>query len=212
LLQRTGAISPPLFAEKAIAYLCRQTASNFGDVRRMLQLAAAAVHSVLCNLEDDPSSVKNIANGIVEFRDVHAIMSKVYQDRFRDFLNSVQSPVVLIIICALAREVNGSTTKDVALQRMYQICCGHIENYGPLVGIPRTLKLSIAQFVEVLDVLRQVALIEMRLSDEAAPLRSANMLELTDSTSITLTQPYELVMTTCEIHERFGEKLRPIFL
>lgn len=137
-------ISPKLLADSAVSFVCRQTASQSGDVRRLLQSTAAAVHDLLCTLEDEdkaddnsddddgdddkgdarprkkrrrkgePSSsssgegsplLRDVSSGIVTIQHMSAVVSKVFQDRFQEFLKDPSMPPLLfLIVCAIVVE------------------------------------------------------------------------------------------------------------
>ena len=119
--QASSVASPAvrIFQDAAITYLCKQIASHNGDVRRMLQVAAATVHNVLAaNLVANDEASTTIVNsqpsrgvtatgagGVIGVRHVFSVVTSVMHDRFSDFVRShIHVPWNFFVLSLIARE------------------------------------------------------------------------------------------------------------
>lgn len=212
LLDRVGKISPKLFADQAVNLLCRQTASHYGDVRRLLQSASAALCGVLLKLEEERLEF-NRNEGIVSVKEIHGVVRQIFHDRFVEFIRTVRTPVLFIAIVVLAKEAEDQQGNDaydqrLSLERLFvktqaaQRRCMKTEN-----------AISRARFVEVMELLRQVALVDISIGEERIPVTSATaVLEYTDDVFVSLLQPHRTVVDSCALNEEFGATLGPLIL
>jgi hypothetical protein len=124
LAARLQHIRPVVFQQNAAEGLCRQIANSNGDVRRLLQTAAAALHGILrAHAEDGvplpklppPSATaKGTAGaaaaapqqGFVQFANIFPTIRRVLYDRMADlFESNALAPLHVLALAALAHEV-----------------------------------------------------------------------------------------------------------
>lgn len=204
LLHRVGAIEPKLFADQAVSQLCTQTASHYGDVRRLLQSASAAICSVLMRIQDDAVDLDS-AGGIVTLREIHAVVRQIFHDRFVEFITTLRKPVLFIVIAVLGKETEElfrrrETDCRLAVEQVLLITQqAQRKCMGVATAIPRVA------FLDQIELLRQVSLIEVSVGEDRIPLHSAEgLLESTEDVFVSLLQPYQMVVDACRLHDTFG--------
>ncbi|RNF19578.1 putative origin recognition complex subunit 1, putative,cell division cycle 6 [Trypanosoma conorhini] len=216
LLRRVGKIKPTLFAEKAINYLCNQTASHYGDVRRLLQSASSAVCSLMMKLEEG-YSVPDTQDGLLSVKDVHAVVRQIFHDRFVEFIQTIRLPILFISVAVIAHETtkvfraNPSDTRlsldnlFLATKRAQQTCTASL-------GEPHSMDLTYGAYLDIVEMLREVALIDVSLGEERIPVKTAqHLLEATETAYVSMLQPFPTVVDACKLHDVFGEGIMPLF-
>ena len=229
LVQRIGHISPQLFADSAVQFVCRQTASHCGDVRRLLQSTAAAVHSMLCSYEEGgeaPVAPKDVSSGIITVHHLSSVISKVFQDRFQEFIKSITSPLQFLVVCAVTVECEkieqaaasstqygghgGSGAGGVSLDALFSVTSNLIELYRKSISVfPSGYTLKWARFLEQIELLRQVAFLELvACGQEQTPLSSMrDVFDCAEDVRVIMLQPAGVISTLCRLHEPFGPLL-----
>jgi origin recognition complex subunit 1 len=236
LLQRVAHITPKLLADSAVSFVCRQTASQSGDVRRLLQSTAAAVHDLICTLEEDPNGggVRDVSSGIVTVHQVSSVVSRVFQDRFQEFLKEgVMSPLMFLLVCAVTVEAErqekqqheraanhderagGSTVlaNGVLFERLFSATCGLLHTFRPAMAFPSDFRLCRSRFIFLLDMLRQVGLVDVSCGPDHVSVASVREVVewASESVRIVMLQPPSVVAVLCKLHEKFGKLVVGLF-
>ncbi|KAK7197459.1 cell division cycle 6 (CDC6) [Novymonas esmeraldas] len=204
LLRRVGAIEPRLFAEQAVNQLCTQTASHYGDVRRLLQSASAAICSVLMRYQEGAVDVSS-PGGIITLREIHTVVRQIFHDRFVEFITTMRTPVLFIAVAVLGKETEELMKRRemecrIPLERVLAITQ---QAQKTCMGVTRPI--TRAAFMEVVELLRHVSLIEVSVGDDRIPVYSAEeLLQSTEDVHVALLQPYQMVVDSCRLHEAFG--------
>ncbi|KPI88290.1 putative origin recognition complex subunit 1 (ORC1) putative cell division cycle 6 (CDC6) [Leptomonas seymouri] len=204
LLHRVGAIEPKLFADQAVNQLCTQTASHYGDVRRLLQSASAAICSVLMKIQDDAVDLSS-ADGIVTLREIHVVVRQIFHDRFVEFITTLRKPVLFITIAVLGKETEElfkrrETDCRLAVEQALLITQ---QAQRKCMGVARPI--SRVAFLEEIELLRQVSLIDVSVGEDRIPVHSAEgLFELSEDVYVSLLQPYQMVVDACRLHDTFG--------
>lgn len=207
LLRRISSIEPKLFADQAINLLCQQVASQYGDVRRLLQTASAAVCSVLMKLSEHSLPSRNFAvDGIVSLQELHGIIRQSFHDRFIEFLRSLVSPTLFCISCLVASETEALYQKG---ERDFRIPLDRL--FVKVQQVQQKMRISTISriaFVEKLDLLRQVSMIDISIGSDRVPLVGADaVMEAADDVFIALLQPFQTIIDSCKLHEIWGERI-----
>lgn len=204
LLHRVGAIKPKLFADQAVNQLCTQTASHYGDVRRLLQSASAAICSVLMRMQDVSVDASR-QDGIITLREIHTVVRHIFHDRFVEFITTMRAPVLFITVAVLGKETEELVKRRevdcrlplervLALTQQAQRTC---------MGTARCI--SRVAFLEEIELLRQVSLVEVSVGDDRIPVHSVEeLLESTEDVHVSLLHPYQMVVDACRLHDAFG--------
>ncbi|CAJ1990144.1 ORC1-CDC6 [Leishmania donovani] len=204
LLHRVGAIEPKLFADQAVNQLCTQTASHYGDVRRLLQSASAAICGVLMRMQDDAFDVSS-ADGIITLREIHGIVRHIFHDRFVEFITTMRMPVLFITVAVLGKETEELIRKRevdcrLPLERLLAITQ---QAQRKCMNVLRPI--NRVAFVEEIELLRQVSLIEVCIGEDRIPIRCADeLLDAKEEVFVFLLQPYQMVVDSCRLHDAFG--------
>jgi origin recognition complex subunit 1 len=204
LMHRVGAIEPKLFSDQAVNQLCTQTASHYGDVRRLLQSASAAICSVLMRIQDGAADL-SCTDGIVMLREIHTVVRQIFHDRFIEFITTLRKPVLFITIAVLGKETEELfkrrepdcrlAVEQVLLitQRAQRKCMG------------ATAAITRVAFLEEIELLRQVSLIDVSVGEDRIPVHSVEgLLESTEDVYVSLLQPYQMVVDACRLHDIYG--------
>lgn len=205
LLHRVGAIEPKLFADQAVNQLCTQTASHYGDVRRLLQSASAAICSVLMKIHDDAVDLSS-TDGIVTLREIHTVVRQIFHDRFVEFIKTLRKPVLFITIAVLGKETEELFKRREPESRLAveQVLLITQQAQQKCMGV--TSAITRAAFLEEIELLRQVSLIDVSVGPEKIPVHSADgLLESTEDVYVSLLQSYQMVVDACRLHDTFGE-------
>ncbi|KAG5474236.1 hypothetical protein LSCM1_03014 [Leishmania martiniquensis] len=204
LLHRVGAIEPKLFSDQAMNQLCIQTASHFGDVRRLLQSASAAICSVLMRIQDGPFAVTS-ADGIITLREIHGVVRQIFHDRFVEFITTMRKPVLFITVAVLGKETEelmrkGEVDCRLPLERLLAITQ---QAQRRCMDVSRPI--SRVGFLEEVELLRQVSLIEVCAGEDCLPIHTADeLLDAGEDATVLLLQPYQMVVDSCRLHDVFG--------
>lgn len=204
LLRRVGTIEPKLFADQAVNQLCTQTASHYGDVRRLLQSASAAICGVLMRIQDDAFEV-GTTDGIVTLREVHTVVRQIFHDRFIEFITTLRKPVLFISIAVLGKETEELFRKRVADCRLTAEHVLLVTQQAQRKCMEVVNPISRVAYLEHLELLRQVSLIDISVGEDRIPVHSAEgLLESTEDVYVSLLQPYQMVVDACRLHDTFG--------
>lgn len=231
LRQRLSAIVSrfTVMSDRAVEYMCRQTASQYGDVRRLLQASASSAHGLLCSIEEGEVTINEAdlkEKGIIDFRHVHAVVSRVFQERFRDFVFSVKSPLLFLVIAVITVETRrleaargGSVAPSVGLHVLYARCLEVLDAYHARLDIMDPKLLSMTLFLKCLSTLRDIGFVEVAIQapgtqrdggHHLTPLHNVrDVLSINEETVVTMTQLPEIVQTMCEVHDMFGAIMKP---
>lgn len=209
LSSRVYDIRPKLFSDTAINLLCHQTAGQYGDVRRLLQSASAALCGVLMKMEEGTFTC-NFKEGIVSVKEVHGVVRQIFHDRFADFIKMIRSPLLFIAVGIVARETESMYVRNEQDMRMplehLFLATGHAHeafNRG-------ARRLTRACFIEIVELLRQISLIDLSVGEERVPVHGAEALrECTEDVFVSLLQPVDMVVTSCRVHDMFGGQVGP---
>ncbi|EKG07141.1 CDC6, putative [Trypanosoma cruzi] len=216
LLRRVGKIKPTLFAEKAINYLCNQTASHYGDVRRLLQSASSAVCGLMMKLEEG-YRVPESQDVLLTVKDVHAVVRQIFHDRFVEFIQTIRLPILFISVAVVAHETNKlfrSSPSDcrLSLDGLFLSTKRAQQIYSASLGEPHTVDLTYGAYLDIVELLREVALIDVSIGEERIPVKTAqNLLEATEKAYVSMLQPFPTVLDACQLHDVFGEGINPLF-
>ncbi|CCD15331.1 unnamed protein product [Trypanosoma congolense IL3000] len=216
LLKRVGHIKPTLFADKAINYLCNQTASHYGDVRRLLQSASAAICGFMMKIEED-YTVPLGHDGMLTVRDVHAVVRQIFHDRFVEFIQNIRLPILFISVAVIAVETarafqSNSDESRIPIDSLFIATRRAQERFGSALGETVIVPLGYCAYLDVVEMLREVALIDISLGDERIPVKTAqSLLEATEKAYASMLQPFQTVIDSCKLHEIFGDKISPLF-
>ncbi|CUG59094.1 origin recognition complex subunit 1, putative [Bodo saltans] len=178
----------PVMSRRAMEYVCKQTASQYGDVRRLLQSTSSAVHGLYCAFEEGEAQAPDLetaSKGLVDFRHVHAVISRVYQERFRDFVMNMKGEILFMMICVVSVETrqieklreggggddgNGgggghgnSSSPSIGLDYLFQQCLSVLEAYHDRLGYPDARVLTRTLYLKHLTTLQQVGFLEFSL-------------------------------------------------
>ncbi|EPY28950.1 origin recognition complex subunit 1 [Strigomonas culicis] len=207
LQSRVGSIAPKLFSEQAINLLCHQTASHYGDVRRLLQSASAALCGVLMNLNHRDLQPK-LQDGIVSVKEIHGVVRQIFQDRFVEFIKAIRSPVLFLCICSLAKCVEDLTKRNASDCRVSLELLLNKVKEAERACLPSTKCISRAAFYQIIEILRQVSLLDISVGEERFPvLNSEEISESTEEVYVSLLQPVHTVCDACRFHDSFGSAL-----
>lgn len=208
LLHRVSPISPPIFAEQAVNLLCHQVASQYGDVRRLLQTASGAICGVLMRLSNGRKSedFKSYVDGIVRIQDLHAVIRQTFHDRFIEFVKSLISPSIFIIVSVIAHETERLYAQN---ERDPRVDANKIYMRSQHVGNQvRSSLLSPVTFAEKLELLRQICMIDVSLGADRVPLSGADaIVDAGEDIYVSLLQPYQSVIDSCRLHDLWGAKI-----
>ena len=204
LLHRVGGIEPKLFTDQAVNQLCTQTASHYGDVRRLLQSASAAICSVLMRIQDDVVDLSSV-DGIVTLREIHAVVRQIFHDRFVEFITTLRKPVLFITVAVLGKETEELFKRRDADCRLPVEQALLITQQAQRKCMGTTTAITRVAFLEEVELLRQVSLIDVSMGDDRIPVYSAEgLLESTEDVYVSLLQPYQMVVDACRLHDVFG--------
>ncbi|KPA85581.1 putative origin recognition complex subunit 1 (ORC1) putativecell division cycle 6 (CDC6) [Leptomonas pyrrhocoris] len=204
LLHRVGGIVPKLFADQALNQLCTQTASHYGDVRRLLQSASAAICSVLMKIQDDAVDLSSV-DGIVSLREIHAVVRQIFHDRFVEFITTLRKPVLFITVAVLGKETEELFKRREVDCRLAveQVLLITQQAQRKCMGV--TTAITRVAFLAEIELLRQVSLIDVSMGEDRIPVHSADgLLESTEDVYVSLLQPYQMVVDACRLHDTFG--------
>jgi origin recognition complex subunit 1 len=229
--QRVGPImlsaarGPPkpvkVFSDVALSMMCKQIAGHNGDGRRLLQLAASAVHQVLCR-GHAKMELGSAAAGFVEVRHVAPVARKVLQDRFAEYVTTLNALWPLVCMAAVVREVCARESKanfappPVALVR--HLATEAMEGLVARGVVPAAAGGGVGQAewdvvlqtmvrVRLVDVLvggEDDAMAEQSLRDEVLQRRRV------DGAVVSMLQPAAHVRQLLELHPVHGEQLMRI--
>ncbi|KAG5499729.1 hypothetical protein GH5_03863 [Leishmania sp. Ghana 2012 LV757] len=204
LLHRVGSIEPKLFSDQAVNQLCTQTASHFGDVRRLLQSASAAICSILMRIQDGTVDVSS-TDGIITLREIHGVVRQIFHDRFVEFIATMRKPVLFITVAVLGKETEelirkGEVDCRLPLERLLVITQ---QAQRTCMGVLRPI--SRVGFLEEIELLRHVSLIEVCVGEDRIPIHSTDdLLDSKEDVYVLLLQPYQMVVDSCRLHDAFG--------
>lgn len=205
LARRISRIHPVLFSEVAVNLLCQQVASQFGDVRRLLQTAASTLCSVSMQIMNGKFvRKKNIADGIVGLQELHSVVRQTFHDRSVEFLKLLASPVLFAIICVVARETenlfsSGDREFRIPLSKVFTQTCKFTQ---------RGITLCLLSFLDRVETLRQVGLIETSLGVDRAPVSGSDaMSESYSDVFVSLLYPHSSIINSCKLHDLWGTKI-----
>lgn len=224
----------PVMSRRAMDYVCRQTAGQYGDVRRLLQSTSSAVHGLFCALEEGEAvlpDAETAARGLVDFRHVHAVISRVFQERFRDFVMSIKGPVTFLVVCVVAVETRqierqrgdavdnseggGGSSPSIALDYLFTRCLHVLEAFHDRLGLPNAQSLTRTVFLVHLSTLQEVGFVEFCLgggdgsSAGRVPVKDVwTCRTLNEPMWVTMTQVPEVVLTMCEVHDLYGAPMK----
>lgn len=204
LLRRISNIYPKLFDDKAVNLLCHQVSSQYGDVRRLLQSASAAVCSVLLSIYEKESKTNNFDAGIVTFHELHSVIRQTYHDRSVEYLKYLVSPLIFTILCVVAKEAEsisrqGERDIRIPLHLIFVKTTHYLEAYS---NVSRIL------FVEKVENLRQVGMIDISIGDDRLPVAGVDsIMEISDEIYVCLLCSYLSIMDSCKLHDLWGEEL-----
>lgn len=204
LFHRVGSIQPKLFADQAVNLLCHQTASHSGDVRRLLQSASAAICSVLLRITEGLAEV-TFTNGIVTVKDIHGVVRQIFHDRFVEFIKTLRVPVLFIAVAVLAKETeemykNKAIECRITMERLFLMT-----QKAQRICMNSDHCVSRAAFVEHMELLRQVSLIDISIGEDRIPVHSVvAMFDSKDTIYVSLLQPFQTVVDSCRLHDVFG--------
>jgi origin recognition complex subunit 1 len=177
----------PVMSRRAMEYVCKQTASQYGDVRRLLQSTSSAVHGLYCAFEEgeaQPPDLESASRGLVDFRHMHAVISRVFQERFRDFVMSMKGEILFMIVCVVAVETRqierlrdgdggsgagggmgggASSSPSIGLDYLFQQCLHVLGAFHDRLGFPDARVLSRTLYMRHLTTLQEVGFIEFSL-------------------------------------------------
>eukprot|EP00796_Vickermania_ingenoplastis_P011418 gene11418-7922_t len=210
LYRRVSGIEPKLFADQAVAHLCHQVASQYGDVRRLLQTASSAVCGVLMSLsEGNELQEKSYTEGIVSMQELHSVIRQTFHDRFIEFLKLLVSPSLFLITCLIARETESLYNQG---ERDFRVPVDLLHTKAQMIPNLK-VHFSRATFVEKLDLLRQVCMIDISIGNERVPLSGIDaIVEASDEVFVSLLQPYQTIIDSCKLHDLWGVKIaRKVF-
>lgn len=206
-LHRISTITPKLFTDQAVNLLCHQTASQYGDVRRLLQASSAAICSVLMSMEDGTFTY-NASDGIVSVKSVHNVVRQVFHDRFIEFIKTIRTPMLFIIVYTLAKETErlyNQHSSDLRLSIEHILSLVH-NRQSQFVTTKKLL--TRAAFLDNIDLLRQVSLIDLSIGDTRIPLHSVEaMLASSEDVYASLLQPFQTIVDTCRLHDVFASSI-----
>ncbi|KAG5500327.1 hypothetical protein JKF63_03419 [Porcisia hertigi] len=204
LLNRVGSIEPKLFSDQAVNQLCTQTASHYGDVRRLLQSASAAICSVLMRIQDGTVDV-SCADGIITLREVHNVVRHIFHDRFVEFITTIRKPVLFILVALLGKETEELVNKREVDCRLSMERLLALTQQAQRKCMKVSQPLSRAAYLEEIELLCQVSLVEMCVGEDRIPIHCADeVLDSTEDVHILLLQPYQMVVDSCRLHDAFG--------
>ncbi|CAJ1028435.1 AAA domain/ATPase family associated with various cellular activities (AAA), putative [Leishmania lindenbergi] len=204
LLHRVGAIEPKLFADQAVNQLCTQTASHYGDVRRLLQSASAAICSVVMRIQDGGFDVPS-TGGIITLREIHSVVRQIFHDRFVEFITTMRMPVLFITVAVIGKETEELIRKRdlhcrLPLERLLAITQ---QAQRKCMDVSRPI--SRVAFLEEIELLRQVSLIEVCVGEDRIPIHSVEeLLDCKEDVYVLLLQPYQMIVDSCRLHDAFG--------
>lgn len=205
LFHRLSHITPKLFSDVAVNLLCQQVASQYGDVRRLLQTAASAVCSVLMESRDNNIlERKNVTEGIVGLQELHSVVRQTFHDRSIEFLKLLTSPVLFIIICIIARETenlfcSGDHEFRILLPKIYVQTCRYI---------PGSCTLSLLSFFDRIEILRQVGMIDTSIGIDRTPVSGSDGIsESYSDVYVSLLYPHVNIINSCKLHDLWGSRL-----
>lgn len=216
LLKRVGGIKPTLFAEKAVNYLCNQTASHYGDVRRLLQSASAAVCGLMMKIEEG-YRVPAEQDGLLTVKDVHTVVRQIFYDRFVEFIQTIRLPIVFISVAVIANETakrfrTDSSDSRLSLDMLFITTKRAQQSFSASLGEPYFADLNYGAFLEIVEMLREVALVDVSIGEERIPVKTAQyLLEATESAYVSMLQPFPTVVDACKLHDIFGEGITLLF-
>ncbi|KEG13322.1 putative origin recognition complex subunit 1, putative,cell division cycle 6 [Trypanosoma grayi] len=216
ILRRVGKIKPTLFAEKAINYLCNQTASHYGDVRRLLQSASAAVCGLMMKIEEG-YHVPEGHDGLLTVKDVHAVVRQIFHDRFVEFIQTIRLPIIFISVAVIGNEtakmfrVNPSDSR-LPLDSLFVTTKRAQQMFSASLGEPHSIEISYGAYFDIIEMLREVALIDVSIGEERIPVKTVqDLLEATEKAHVSMLQPFPTVVDSCKLHDVFGEGIAPLF-
>lgn len=204
LTSRLCDIRPKLFSDTAIRLLCHQTAGQYGDVRRLLQSASAALCGVLMKMEEG-TFVCNPKEGIVSAREVHGVVRQIFHDRFVEFIKAIRAPLLFITVGVVARETESMYNRNeqdlcMPLEDLFVATRQAHQTYGGNVKA-----LTRACFFELVELLRQVSLVDLSVGEGRVPVHGVEaLLESTEDVFVSLLQPVQMVVDSCRLHDTFG--------
>lgn len=205
LTRRISHISPKLFNEVAVNLLCQQVASQYGDVRRLLQTAASTLCSVSMEIMNGKFfRNRNVADGIVGLHELHSVVRQTFHDRSVEFLKLLASPVLFVIICVVARETenllcSGDREFRIPLSKIFTQTCKFTQ---------RGITLSLLSFFDRVEILRQVGLIETSLGVDRAPVSGSEaMSESYSDVFVSLLYPHTSIINSCKLHDLWGTQI-----
>ncbi|CCW62454.1 unnamed protein product [Phytomonas sp. EM1] len=214
LVSRLSGIEPKLFSDQAINLLCHQTASHYGDGRRLLQSASAAVCRVVMKIEENNFSYVP-AEAVITVKEVYGVVRQVFQDRFVEFIKTIRTPILFIVVCVLAKETertHGHFSQDngrLLLERLFVVIRQLHTTYGG-----SHVSLNRASFLELIVLLQQVSLIDLSSGDDQIPIYALDTLldSSNDDVFVSLLQPFQAVIDACRLHDHFGAPIASYIL
>lgn len=205
LSHRVSHISPKLFSDVAVNLLCQQVASQYGDVRRLLQTAASTVCSVLMEITSEKNlNRKDMGAEIVGLQELHSVVRQTFHDRSIEFLKLLASPVVFIVICVIAKETEnlfyaGDREFRIPLSKVYSQACKHF---------PRDSSLPLLSFFDRIEILRQVGMIDTSIGVDGAPVSGSDgIAESYGDVFVSLLYPHSSIINSCKLHDLWGSKI-----
>ncbi|KAG8347316.1 AAA domain [Trypanosoma vivax] len=215
ILKRISHIKPTLFEDKAIDFLCYQIASHYGDVRRLLQSASAALCGLVMRIEDG-EEVAEKRDGLLTVGDVHTVVHQIFHDRFVEFIKTIQLPILFISVAVIAAETarilnKNSDDSRLLVDNLFVATRITQQKFNQAIKESNVVDLSYGAYLEIIETLRLVALIDVSMGEERIPIKSAQcLLEATENVYVSMLQPFQTVVDACELHN-FGKHVKHLF-
>ncbi|CCW68787.1 unnamed protein product [Phytomonas sp. Hart1] len=214
LVSRLSGITPKLFSDQATNLLCHQTASHYGDGRRLLQSASAAVCRVVMKIEENNFPYVP-DEAVITVKEVYGVVRQVFQDRFVEFIKAIRSPALFITVCVLAKETeqmhahSSEGSSRLLLERLFVVVRQLQKTYGR-----SHVSLNRASFLELIVLLQQVCLIDLSSGDDQIPIYALDILldSSNDDIFVSLLQPFYAVIDACRLHDHFGTPIASYIL
>ncbi|CBH17703.1 origin recognition complex subunit 1 (ORC1), putative [Trypanosoma equiperdum] len=216
ILRRVSHIKPTLFAEKAINYLCNQTASHYGDVRRLLQSASSAICGLMMRIEEG-YKLPEKHDGLLTVKDVHSVVRQIFHDRFVEFIQTIRLPVVFISVAVIAVETArlfraNCEDSRLPIDSLFTATKRAQERFGSVFADLHAVTLNYGAYLEIVEMLREVALIDVSVGEERIPVKTVqSLLEATERAHASMLQPFQTVVDACKLHDDFGTGICPLF-
>ncbi|CAD2219071.1 origin recognition complex subunit 1 [Angomonas deanei] len=199
---RLGHIKMKIFSEQAVSLLCYQTAAHYGDVRRLLQCAAAAICSLMISVEDNTFPKGDYENGLISVKEIHSVIRHIFHDGFVEFVKTIRCLVHFVTVCAIAKKCSETVQLDAADSHL---SLASVFKLVKSLQLKEVDGLSRGCFNEIIDTFRQVGLVELCVAGERVPLSSSyDLTEYGDDVVISLLQPVQTIVDSCRFHDEFG--------